>query len=143
MEPLLNGKAQYDAPPWLTTFWHQLLFILKILFTFVTKQGTLMRRPAVLSLVFNYCSLTKASIIQLSNAPSTVVISNALGKTFLGKKHTLILSQYWKQGYRDNILIKILSFPASVAGYEPVILSWCVECSTTVLPDYSQWVDIL
>ncbi len=48
-EVLLKGKAQYSWPP-CTKWFNQLLFILQILFTFFTKQATLMRRSTVLSL---------------------------------------------------------------------------------------------
>jgi len=48
-EPLPKKKAQCSRPPY-TNRSDQLLFILKILFTFVTKQATLMRRSSVLNL---------------------------------------------------------------------------------------------
>jgi hypothetical protein len=46
---LLKGKASVIDLLVLTTL-YQLIFILKILFTFFTKQATLMRRSTVLSL---------------------------------------------------------------------------------------------
>jgi hypothetical protein len=53
-EVLLKGKkAQYVDLLVLTSL-NQLLFILKILLTFVTKQPTLMRRSTVLSLPSQY-----------------------------------------------------------------------------------------
>ncbi len=57
-EVLLKGKAQYSWPP--STNLDQLLFILKILFTFFTKQATLVSLPSQLvfpGLVFtSFCN---------------------------------------------------------------------------------------
>jgi len=48
MEAYLKGKAQYGWPPFITSL-DQALFILNMLFTYVTKQATLMWRSTVLS----------------------------------------------------------------------------------------------
>jgi hypothetical protein len=48
-EPLLKGKAQYSWPPCNNRFMSA-PFIFQILFTFFTKQPTLMRRSTVLRL---------------------------------------------------------------------------------------------
>jgi hypothetical protein len=48
-EPLLNGKAQYGWPPF-TNKSRSASYQLKILFTFLTKLGTLLWRSFVLSL---------------------------------------------------------------------------------------------
>ncbi len=49
-ETLLKGKARYSWPPVLTCL-DQLLFKMKIIFTFLTKQATLTRRSTVQSLL--------------------------------------------------------------------------------------------
>ena len=49
MEAYLKGKAQYGWPPFITSL-DQALFILNMLFTYITKQAILMWRSTVLSL---------------------------------------------------------------------------------------------
>jgi hypothetical protein len=49
-EGSLKGKGSVRFPPLYQLVLHQLLFALKILFTFFTKQGNLMRRSRVLCL---------------------------------------------------------------------------------------------
>ncbi len=54
-EPLLKRKAQYSRPIVLTSL-DSLIFILKILFTFITKQATL-TRSYVLNLPLKFTSV--------------------------------------------------------------------------------------
>ncbi len=56
-----KGKVQYQLPP--CDNLNQLLFILKILFIYFTKQATLMRRATVLSLPFCQFSMVLPSTV--------------------------------------------------------------------------------